>query len=898
MPRLMPGIVGLVAGALLAALGLRRLAPLAVGVADVPAGAPASRLRRRIGWALIGVAVVLSAALCVHILLNMTPRWDLATQRLLFLGVRPALFVASIVLAGIGCALFGRREPGERLPVDWLDLLWIGGAIAAFVSFTTPTLTDWRFALIGDEHSFLATAYGLGVGEPFDMFWQAGVYSVHPLMSSYIAGLAMRAFGFDIFGWKMGLVVMGAAAIPPTYLLARWLFGRTAAQVAAVVVATSHYLFAYSHAGHNNIDALLPVMLTACLTTAALMRPSPGLWFAAGAAAGGSLYVFFAARVAGLMIATGLSNRGRRRFLDGLGPGLLGTLIVAAPFLARNQLETFTKMLGESGAVKGLPPHEFVLEVLRLSALSALAFHWSYAHGLYLSLGFLDPVSAALSALGVGMAIVGLRDWRRRLLVVWYGLMLLIAGGLSRHEGISLPRQLIAVPILGIFAGDAVRGLLQAVLRGWTPRRRIAAAVVVFGLGAVLALLNLQRFRDVTPARNGQLSGALAQRALYSDECRGAGRLPILLWGSRAGSMLGIIQSLDPNRYEPLMISDVEFRAVPAYRRWPCIVTINESVEITNQVLAEARRDPSARIVTFGEMGVGQRVAHAIIRRPALEDLGPMPPRGRVLYAVHYTNQRRGAGPGALHDQTDLVVDRAGRRYAADAYTNRVAEWDQDGYLVGAWGDGSVLDRPIAVAADERGLVVVDLKAPAGRVVLFGPDRAVRATYSAAELGLRAPRQVAINANGEVVIDDEALPTPRVFDRELKPLRALADAQRPLAVTDVGTAADGSVYVYSAATPEGWVRRYAADGSLAGEWPTAVRGGHLAVAPDGSFWLSMAGPGGVVRFDAAGRRLADFPAQAMLGGTGEGGIIALAVDGAGVHVLWRYAGVVSYRVAE
>jgi DNA-binding beta-propeller fold protein YncE len=367
--------------------------------------------------------------------------------------------------------------------------------------------------------------------------------------------------------------------------------------------------------------------------------------------------------------------------------------------------------------------------------------------------------------------------------------------------------------------------------------------------------------------------------------------------------MLGIVQSLDPNRYEPLMISDAEYQAVPAYRRWPCIVTINEHPDITAQVLAEARRNPAARVVTFGELGVGPRIAYAVIRPPAPEDQGPMPARGRLLYAVHYTTQRRGSGPGALHDQTDLAVDRAGHRYASDAYTNRITEWNQDGYLAGTWGDGGVLDRPISVAADQRGLLVVDLKSPGGRLVVFGPDRVVRGSYEPSQLGLRAPRQVAINANGEVVVVDEALPSPLVFDRDLNPLRQLAPPasageQRGSAVTDVGTAADGSVYLYSAAASEGWVRRYASSGAVTGEWATGVRGGHLAVAPNGSFWVSMAGAGGVVRFDAAGGRVAEFPAQMMLGGTGEGGIVAVAVDNAAVHVLWRYGGVVTYRVAE
>src|SRR5262249_16216191 len=209
----------------------------------------------------------------------------------------------------------GRRRPGIRLPFDLVDAGWIAAMAVLFVAIVAPTLENWRYSFIGDEYSFYLVAYELYSGRPFDMFWQAGVYSTHPLMGLWVPALMMRPLGADAFGWKSGLVLMAVLTIPITYLTGRWLFDRTTALAAASVVATSHYLFAYSHTGHNNIDSVPWVVLTAGLVGVALLRPSPLLWFAAGASAGFSLYWFFAARVAGPMLALAMLQRGPRRFL-------------------------------------------------------------------------------------------------------------------------------------------------------------------------------------------------------------------------------------------------------------------------------------------------------------------------------------------------------------------------------------------------------------------------------------------------------------------------------------------------------------------------------------------------------------------------------------------------------
>ena len=902
MPRLGPGVVGIVAGALLAGLGLRRLAPASRPAASELEAAPERSTRtRRLGRALLGGGVALSLALSVHILLTDPSKWDEDTRILFLAFLRPAVFGLAILLGGVGCALLGRGHGAARTRLDVWDALWVLGATAAFVAMTTPTLENWRYSTVGDEYAFYQTAYALYSGQTWDMFWQAGVYSTHPLMSSWVQALAMRLFGDDIFGWKMGCVVMGAATIAPTYLSARRLFDRQTAQVAAAAVATSHYLFAYSHTGHNNIDSVLPTILTAGLVGMALLRPSRLIWYAAGASAGFSLYFFFAARVAGPMLVIGMLQRGRRRFLEGLLPALLGCLIVVAPFVARNQLEVVSRMLVESATTKSASLGEVALETLRLIGISALAFHWSRVHGLYLSLGLLDPITAVLSALGIALALLRWRDWRYRTLVLWYLVVLLISGGLARHSDISAPRLLVAVPLLALFAGRAASALLQAagpLLPG--VGRRVFALLAVGALGLAMAAVNLHRFRVVTPARNESFPEMLATAALYSPECRGAGPSPLLLWGGRDGIITIMLGGFEPNAYQPIVVTEAEYWRVPAYQRWPCAVGLDPSSPLAERMTAQAtQRDPAARRVDFPD-DAGRRAGFALLQTAETPPSG-LPADGRVMYAVRHTNWRRGSAPGALDESVDLAVAPNGHFFVTDRSNRRVSEFDRDWMPVALWGDRSVFRSPIAAAADGERLVVLD--AGAGRLIELGADRRVRRSRSYAELGLANPRALAFDRDGNLIVADEALPALVLLDRDLSAPRRLIDATtdpdraRPLRPTDVRVGADGAIFAYEAGSA-GRVRKLRPDGAVVATWEVGVREGRLAVAPDGSFWIGGPHGRGLARFGADGAKVADFPPAAILGGAGEGGVTGLSVDGGGeIAVAWRFPMVVVYRLA-
>ncbi|TAK24701.1 MAG: hypothetical protein EPO26_05680 [Chloroflexota bacterium] len=902
LTRFLPGIVGVTFGATLIGLGARRLGFASALPAERSWVVPVSNRRRRVAHTLIGIGVVLSATLCAQILASDPGRWDESTRAIIFTYVRPPLFFASIGFGLVGCALLGTTRY-ERLPFDRWDAAWTVAMMALFVAETVPTLEDWRYSFIGDEHAFYQVAYELASGRSWDMFWQAGVYSTHPLVSSWIPAVTMRIFGDDFTGWKLGSVAIALMIVALTYLAGRWLFDRTVALVASAIVATSHYLFAYSHTGHNNIDSIPPVILTILMVGLATRRPSRLTWFLAGVAGGSSLYFFFAARVAGPMLAIGTLLRGRAGFRSAIGPAALGCALAIAPFVARNQLEILTRMLVESATTKQVPLLSVLYEIISLTGWSAVAFHWSDAHGLYISLGLLDPLSAALSAAGVGIALFAPGDWRRRALAIWFVAILLITGGFARHSGISVPRLLVAVPILGLFAGDAVRAIgrsIGVIGDRVTAGRRNTGAVLLIAFVAAVVGLNLYRFRVQTPLRNHVMPETMIVAVVYDERCRVGGAYPLVIWGGRSGGIATMLSGYEPGTHVPMIVTEPEFLRIPAYQRWSCVVVHHAEGDTARRVVDAVRRaQPGAEITTLTD--TAGRSSAVLITRPGETSpaAGPLG-EGRLLYAIARGDSRRGAGLGALQEIADIARDPSGRWFVADRGNRRITEFDASWRPIAHWGRG-VLSTPTGLAADDRGLVVLDAGLRA--IVLVDSSGSIQRTITWSDLALGNPTGIAIDRRGRIIIADESTGRLLAFERDIKRVAELRmsnsdpDPSRNARTSDIAVASDGSMALYEAA--RGRVIISDEMGRATDAFETGIRDGRIAVGGDGSIWIGGGQGRGIARYGRDGRLIADFPQGSIYGGFGEGGVAGIIVDDTHGELVvgWRYQSVTRYRVS-
>jgi DNA-binding beta-propeller fold protein YncE len=168
----------------------------------------------------------------------------------------------------------------------------------------------------------------------------------------------------------------------------------------------------------------------------------------------------------------------------------------------------------------------------------------------------------------------------------------------------------------------------------------------------------------------------------------------------------------------------------------------------------------------------------------------------------------------ALNGVRDVIVDADGRLYAADEFNNRVVIFNADGTVAGevsGVGEALPLNRPNGVALTESGLSVADTWNY--RVAKFSLDGAQSSLLNswgtpyqagaAAEMvptdGFWGPRDVAIDADGNVYVSDTGNKRVRVYDADGVYLRDIGSAGAELGQLDepagLAISADGRLFV-------------------------------------------------------------------------------------------------------
>ena len=268
------------------------------------------------------------------------------------------------------------------------------------------------------------------------------MYGAHPVLGTIFQAGVMAVFGRNHFGWVFSSVLSAALAIPAVYLIGRALAGRGVGLIAAALFASSHYIFAFSHIGYNNMMAPTPIAWSIAFFALALRRPQPWLLYASGLAAGLGFYTFYSARATMPILALFilvqygwrgcLTPRGLRDRLLELWPLLLGFVLAAGPIFARQRHGRHHAHVQRGAGRLRLRHHRTAgpEDHVQLLAERAGLLRQLAVGPLHLG-SLLDPVTAVLAALGIGLAI---RWWSRplcKLLLIW-------TGGRRRRHGAAL----------------------------------------------------------------------------------------------------------------------------------------------------------------------------------------------------------------------------------------------------------------------------------------------------------------------------------------------------------------------------------------------------------------------------------------------------------------------------
>jgi hypothetical protein len=494
----------LIAAALLGWLGIRLLERHEPGEAESgsqgqadtyrPQRQSTSSRRRHLGGMAIMALGGLYSLLALLLLVLHVPE-PVATWVWLF-GLVAVLLGAALV-SGLAW------NPGwPRCKTAWLELGLVIGIVGVAIWLRLPDLAAIPPNVHGDEADVGLLARDILAGRMPVLLATAPAAEATALTFAVHAA-TMRVFGDDLFGLRMGSVIEGVLSIVLLYLFARRLWGARPALLAAAFMAIAAWHIHFSRTGFHYMQAPLAMLLALYFLVRGVQQRRILDWVLCGFALGLCIDVYYAARLAPVVVAVYIGFRAitERGFIRTHAPGLLamsfGALVFVAPMLAiygRSE----GSFVQRAAAVLVTSPanlkHELdayhvstLAEVLAIQAQRTLeAFHirgetsLEYGHPGPL----FDFWTGALLAMGAIAVLFRLGSGRGILLASWVWLALLL-GSVMTTDAMFSPHTVVAIPALVLAAALMLD-------RAWRGVTRLAGSAGTYAFAApVVVLLGL-----------------------------------------------------------------------------------------------------------------------------------------------------------------------------------------------------------------------------------------------------------------------------------------------------------------------------------------------------------------------------------------------------------------------
>ena len=375
------------------------------------------------------------------------------------------------------------------------------GILAVAIWLRFPNLASIPPNVHGDEVSIGLDARAIMAGDMPAVF-AVGWYDV-PALSFTVHAATMRLFGDDLFGLRMASAIEGIGTIVLLYLLGRRLWGPRPALLAAALMAVAAWHIHFSRTGFHYMQAPLATLLALYFLERGLQEERTLDWVLCGFALGFSIEVYYAARLAPVIVALYLGYRAvrRRDFLQTHARGLLALAFAALVFVAPMAdvfLQDPSNFNARTAGVLVTSPDNFrheadgyqvgtLGEVLAIQAERTLeAFNilgetsLQYGHPAPL-LDFWTGALLAMSAIAILLRPGSARGF---LLALWVWLTLL-AGSVLTVDALFSPRVLLVLPAL--LLGPAL--ILD---RAWSAVTALSGRIGTYAFALpVVALLGL-----------------------------------------------------------------------------------------------------------------------------------------------------------------------------------------------------------------------------------------------------------------------------------------------------------------------------------------------------------------------------------------------------------------------
>ncbi len=405
----------------------------------------------------------------------------------------------------------------QRL-IDWLrchrrEVVALLGLLLAALLVRAFDLEHIPVNLGGDEGTQGVAAWEL-LGPPLGNPFSTGWFSV-PNMSFLAYGVAMRIFGESVAGLRALSALAGTITVLSTFLLARELWGKRVAWLAAIALACAHTHLHFSRLGSNQIFDGLFMTLSLWLLVRAF-RSRRAIYFAsAGIVIGLGWYGYFGARLVGIVVACYLAWRVvvEYRFLHRHGRLLLillaAALVVVAPLLFHyvsspdalvsrsRQVSIFSPggWLDQTQELTGRSTASLLLQQVGKS-ISAFNYTPDPTFWYHPAIPTLDFISGMLFVLGLVWAMARCRWPNNALLLMWFWLALIL-GWMITENPPSSQRMTILAPALALLVGLGLDWLIKLGQRVTGSSWDVLAGMLLLAI----AVLNLRYYFLVyTPA--------------------------------------------------------------------------------------------------------------------------------------------------------------------------------------------------------------------------------------------------------------------------------------------------------------------------------------------------------------------------------------------------------------
>jgi 4-amino-4-deoxy-L-arabinose transferase-like glycosyltransferase len=420
-------------------------------------------------------------------------------------GAATWVWLFGVVAAVVGAVLVSGphkwRVSVPKTRTRWIELGAILAILAVALWLRLPDLATLPPNLHGDEVSIGLDARRVLNGEMPAVF-AVGWYEV-PALSFTLHAATMALFGDNLFGLRLASVIEGLLSIVLLYLLAQRLWGTRPALLAAAFMTVAAWHIHFSRTGFHYMQAPVATLLALYFMIKAVQDRRILDWLLCGLAIGLGFEVYYAARIAPLLVGAYLAYRTvtQRTFIREHALGLValvfGALVFLAPMAAVFARSPASFSARSSGVLITSPDnlqHELggyhvstfqdVLAIQMQHTLEAFNIRGEtslqYGHPAPL----LDFWTGGLLAMGAIAILLRLGSSRGALLAGWVWLTLFVGSAMT-VDALFSPRVLLALPALAIAAALVLD-------RAWHGVTRVAgqAGTLAFTL-PVLAVLGL-----------------------------------------------------------------------------------------------------------------------------------------------------------------------------------------------------------------------------------------------------------------------------------------------------------------------------------------------------------------------------------------------------------------------